>query len=212
MGIDALKKARSHQPFVDFDFQDFAGGYLRDLQRTLEDLSWDDLESLYHEVVSAIGRDATIHFVGNGGSAANAVHIANDFIYGIGACGPQPYLTGVRVEALTANTGVITCLANDTGYENIYSKQLEVKGRKDDLLIALSGSGNSPNIVKAIEIANKLGMKTFAILGFDGGKCKEIAYQPIHINISDMQIAEDSQVIIFHMCMQWIVQKSLASK
>ena len=100
--------------------------------------------------------------------------------------------------------GVVTCLANDTGYENIYAHQLEVKSKEGDLLIALSGSGNSPNIIKAIETANSIGLQTFAILAFTGGKCKEIAKQVIHFDINDMQIAEDTQLVVGHLCMQWL--------
>ena len=81
-------------------------------------------------------------------------------------------VTGLRIEALSANTGVITCLGNDTGYENIYSHQLEVKSQKDDLLIALSGSGNSANMVKAIKTANAIGVQTFAILHLQGENAK----------------------------------------
>ena len=101
--------------------------------------------------------------------------MANDFHYGIGACGPKPQLPGLRVEALAANPGVITCLANDAGYENIYSHQLQVKGRQNDLLIVLSGSGNSPNVVRALDTARTLGMQSFAILAFNGGRCKSAA-------------------------------------
>ena len=191
---------------MDTSFLIQAKKYLQAINLCIDDKAIKLSEALALEIQNVWKEERSIYICGNGGSAANAVHIANDFMYGIGACGPKPKLTGVRVEALTANTGIITCLANDTGYENIYSKQLEVKGRKDDLLIALSGSGNSPNIIKAIEIANELEMKTFAILGFDGGKCKAIASQSIHINISDMQLAEDCQMIISHICMQWLTQ------
>ena len=83
------------------------------------------------------------------------MHMANDFHFGIGSCGPGPKLPGLRVDALPANAGVITCLANDTGYDNIYSHQLEVKGRQGDLLIVLSGSGNSANVVRALKTAIK---------------------------------------------------------
>jgi D-sedoheptulose 7-phosphate isomerase len=76
--------------------------------------------------------------------------------------------------------------------------------RKGDVLIAFSGSGNSPNIVRAIEEAKKIGMTSYAVLGFSGGKCKEIADVPMHFAINDMQIAEDAQVIIGHMLMQWL--------
>jgi D-sedoheptulose 7-phosphate isomerase len=110
----------------------------------------------------------------------------------------------MRVEALTANIGIITCLANDTGYENIYANQLKVKANKNDILIALSGSGNSDNIVNALKAAKALKMKTVAILAFSGGQCKDLADLAIHFPIHDMQIAEDTQLIIGHLCMQWL--------
>jgi len=145
-----------------------------------------------------------VYICGNGGSAANAMHMANDFHYGIGACGPGPRLPGLRVEALPANAGIITCLANDTGYDNVYAHQLQVKGRKDDVLIVLSGSGNSANVVRALETARQLGMKSFAILAFSGGRCSELADITIHFKIDDMQIAEDTQLVVGHLCMQWL--------
>ncbi|MEM8638645.1 MAG: SIS domain-containing protein [Cyanobacteria bacterium P01_G01_bin.54] len=142
----------------------------------------------------------TVYLCGNGGSAGNAVHLANDFIYGAGAQVGR----GICVESLSANSAVLTCLANDLGYEEIYAYQLKVKAKPGDILIALSGSGNSPNIVKALEMGNKIGMQTFAILGFSGGLCKDIAQISIHFPIDDMQIAEDLQLIVGHMCMQWL--------
>jgi D-sedoheptulose 7-phosphate isomerase len=95
-------------------------------------------------------------------------------------------------------------LANDIGYESIFSEQLAVQAQAGDLLIALSGSGNSPNIVRVIEQAKVMNVKSYAILGFTGGKCKEIADVPIHFPVSDMQIAEDLQLIVGHMMMQWL--------
>jgi len=145
-----------------------------------------------------------VFICGNGGSAANALHMANDFHYGVGACGPGPKLPGLRVEALPANIGILTCLANDTGYENIYSNQLRVKANPGDLLIVLSGSGNSSNVVNALTTARELGMRSSAIVAFSGGRCKELADQAIHFPINDMQIAEDTQLIIGHLCMQWL--------
>ena len=88
--------------------------------------------------------------------------------------------------------------------ENIFSHQLEVKANAGDLLIALSGSGNSPNIVNALTTASHLKMSSYAIVAFDGGRCKELADQTIHFEIHDMQIAEDTQLIIGHLCMQWL--------
>ena len=142
----------------------------------------------------------TIYLCGNGGSAGNAIHLANDFLYGAGINRG----IGLRIESLSANAAVLTCLANDIGYEEVYAEQLRVKANAGDVLVVFSGSGNSPNVVRALEMGNKLGMETFAILGFSGGKCKEVAKHPLHFAINDMQIAEDLQLIIGHMIMQWL--------
>ena len=185
-------------------FTDSAFSYLERLQACFSKTNLRAVENLAKELHQAWIEGRNVYICGNGGSAANAIHIANDLHYGIGACGPREKLPGLRIEALPANTGVITCLANDTGYENIYAHQLEVKSRKDDLLIALSGSGNSPNIIKALETGNNIGLKTFAILAFTGGRCKELAKTVIHFEINDMQIAEDTQLVVGHLCMQWL--------
>ena len=148
-----------------------------------------------------------IYICGNGGSGANAIHLANDLHYGAGACGKKPIVKGLKVEALTANPAVITCLGNDIGYDKIFSHQLINKASKGDLLIALSGSGNSQNILNALETAKKIGVYSYAILGYSGGKCKKLAKYPIHFEIEDMQIAEDMQLIVGHMCMQWLAEK-----
>lgn len=143
-----------------------------------------------------------VYFCGNGGSAGNAIHLANDFLYGAGV----RHGAGLRVEALSANAAILTCLANDIGYDLIYAEQLRVKANPGDVLVVFSGSGNSPNVVKALEMGNDLGMKTFAVLGYSGGKCKELAQHPIHFAVDDMQIAEDLQLIVGHMCMQWLCE------
>jgi len=146
-----------------------------------------------------------IYLCGNGGSAGNAIHIANDFIYGAGKSSGK----GISVEALSANPAVLTCLANDIGFDDIYSEQIKVKGNADDLLIVFSGSGNSTNVIKALNVANEIGMNTVAILGFSGGECKKIAKLPLHFEVNDMQISEDLQLIICHMCMQWLADQNI---
>ena len=178
--------------------------YLERLQECFDKTNIESIEKLATELRQAWIEGRRVYICGNGGSAANAVHIANDLHYGIGACGPGTKVPGLRIEALSANTGIITCLANDTGYDNIYSHQVEVKSQKEDILIALSGSGNSSNIIKALETANRKGLRTFAILAFDGGKCKSLVKTAIHFKINDMQIAEDTQLVVGHLCMQWL--------
>ncbi len=145
----------------------------------------------------------TVYLCGNGGSAANAIHLANDFLYGAGVSNG----IGLKAEALSANPAVITSLANDVGYEDIFAEQVRVKGHPGDILIVLSGSGNSANVVKALEVSNAKGLKTFAILGYAGGRCKDVAQYPIHFAVDDMQISEHLQLIVGHMCMQWLLSK-----
>ena len=185
-------------------FTESAFSYLERLRGSFNRTNLKAIEDLSKELREAWIDGRNVFICGNGGSAANAIHIANDLHYGIGACGPGAKLPGLRIEALPANTGIITCLANDTGYENIYAHQLETKSRRGDILIALSGSGNSPNIVKALEIANKIGVNTFAILAFTGGRSRDLAKNVIHFEINDMQIAEDTQLVVGHLCMQWL--------
>jgi D-sedoheptulose 7-phosphate isomerase len=181
-----------------------AQSYLQRLQGCFSAENLDAVESLAQALRQAWVDGRQVFICGNGGSAANALHVANDLHYGIGACGPGPKLPGLRVEALPANSGVITCLANDTGYDNIYAHQLEVKARAQDLLIVLSGSGNSANVIRALETATNLSMTSFAIVAFTGGRCRELADVAIHFAVDDMQIAEDTQLVVGHLCMQWL--------
>jgi len=181
-----------------------AQDYLQRLQESFNDEIFEAVEDLADSLLQAWIEGRYVFICGNGGSAANAIHMANDFNYGIGACGQMPNIPGLRVEALPANTSIITCVANDTGYDNIFAHQLEVKARPKDLLIVLSGSGNSSNVVRAIETASVIGLRSYAIVAFRGGLCKELANKTIHFPINDMQIAEDTQLIIGHICMQWL--------
>lgn len=180
--------------------QKLIDSYTDKLSRALKSGPSSQIQLLAESLREAWKENRTTFLCGNGGSAGNAIHLANDLLYGVGINNGG----GLRVEALSANAAVLTCLANDVGYDHIYSEQLKVKARPGDILIVLSGSGNSPNVVKAIETGNVIGMKTFAILGYSGGRCRESAQHPIHFEIDDMQIAEDLQLIIGHMCMQWL--------
>jgi len=178
----------------------FFSGYATRLQSVLEASDWSGVELLADELRACWKDGRQVLICGNGGSAGNAIHLANDFLYGIS----KEIGSGLRVLALPANSAVLTCLANDVGYDSIFSAQLAVQARKGDVLIVLSGSGNSPNIVKALEQASSMGMRTYAILGYSGGKAKALAEVPIHFAVNDMQIAEDMQLVVGHMLMQWL--------
>ncbi len=189
---------------LETNFQYKSKLYLNNLNKVFTDKIHLKIEELAKDLLNIWQENKQVFICGNGGSAANAIHIANDFHYGTGACGEGSKIPGLKVDALPANQGILTCLANDTGYENIFSQQLEVKANPGDLLLVLSGSGNSKNILKALEKGSSMGLKTHAILAYDGGKCKLIADSVIHFQIDDMQIAEDTQLIISHICMQWL--------
>lgn len=179
---------------------DFFIDYASRLQASLSNAEWSGVAQLASDIHECWLKKRQVFLCGNGGSAGNAIHLANDFLYGIA----KQSGGGIRVNALSANSAVITCLANDIGYDRIYSEQLSVMGNPGDLLIALSGSGNSPNIIAALEQAKTMKIKSYAILGFTGGRCKDLADVPIHFPIDDMQISEDLQLVVGHMLMQWL--------
>lgn len=173
-------------------------GYSQKLCQTLTEFSWNSVALLAEDLFECWRDGRQVFLIGNGGSAGNAVHLANDFLY---ALSKRPG-SGLRVHALTANPAVLTALANDEGYDRIFELQLLVQARPGDLLVAFSGSGNSPNILRGLDAARSIGMRSFAVLGFDGGKAKTAADVAIHVPVADMQIAEDLQLIIGHMIMQ----------
>jgi D-sedoheptulose 7-phosphate isomerase len=192
--MDSMKNSENH--FV---------AYATRLQAVLASAEWSGVEQLAREMRKCWETGRRVFFCGNGGSAGNAIHLVNDFLYGVA----KRTGGGMKCLALSANPAVITCLANDVGYENIFSEQLAVQGEKGDLLIVLSGSGNSPNIVKVLEHSKTMEIKSFAILGYSGGKSKSLADVAIHFPVDDMQVSEDMQLVVGHMIMQWLYENNL---
>lgn len=183
-----------------FSNEDFFQNYAERLQASLYQAEWKNIVKLADDMKKCWVNKKQVFLCGNGGSAGNAIHLANDYLYGIAKKSGM----GLRVHALSANPAILTCLGNDIGYDRIFAEQLAVYGRSSDLLIVLSGSGNSPNILAVLEQAKMMGIKSYAILGFQGGLSKQLADVPIHFPIEDMQIAEDLQLIVGHMLMQWL--------
>jgi D-sedoheptulose 7-phosphate isomerase len=181
-------------------FSTFSDGYVARLKSALDLLPQPELESLANALVTAWKERRQVFIFGNGGSAGNAIHLANDYLYGIS----RQLGKAMRVHALPANSAVLTCLANDEGYESIFIQQLAVLANPGDIAIALSGSGNSPNILRALEYCRDNDIQSFAILGFSGGQAKSIADHAIHAPIEDMQISEDLQLVVGHLMMQWL--------
>lgn len=174
--------------------------YASRLGAVLATTDWEILRPLADALLDAWKNRRQVFVAGNGGSGGNANHIANDFIYPVS----KRMGSGLRIHALSANPATLTCLANDEGYDTIFSAQLAVLADPGDVLVVLSGSGNSPNILKALETANAMDLDSFAILGFGGGKAKALARHAIHFPIDDMQISEDLQMIAFNMIFQYL--------
>lgn len=181
-------------------FHQFSLDYIARLQGALDRIPQDPLAELASALLRAWEEKRQVFIFGNGGSAGNAIHLANDFLYGIS----KELGHALRVTALPANAAVLTCLANDEGFEGIFYRQLAVLAQPGDLAIAFSGSGNSPNITSALEYCRSHQIQSVAVLGYEGGKAKALADVAIHIPVNDMQVSEDLQLVIGHMMMQWL--------
>jgi D-sedoheptulose 7-phosphate isomerase len=137
--------------------------------------------------------------MGNGGSASTASHWVCDILKG---CSYGLTSKPFKILSLNDNLPTLLAYANDVGYEDVFVEQLKNFCKNDDLLIAISGSGNSKNVIKAIEYGRTVGAYTVALTGYSGGKLKELAHLSLHINVNDMQVAEDCHSIIMHSTMQ----------
>ena len=166
-----------------------------------------DLEPIVYEITKCIGRGNSIWIMGNGGSASTAEHFETDLSF-IRAGRNFPK---VKVAALSSNSAIITAIANDIGYENIFSHQLHRKASSGDVCIFISASGNSPNLLKAAQTAKDLGLVSIGILGFDGGK---LAQDVDHLAIVRTEIGkygpvEDMHLAICHELAGLLAQKLL---
>jgi D-sedoheptulose 7-phosphate isomerase len=154
----------------------------------------------------AVRSGATIFSCGNGGSAAIANHLLCDYLKGIS--------TGAtikpRVITLSSTTELITAIANDIGVEEIFAHPLRSLGQKADVLIAISSSGQSPNIVKAIETARAMHMRVIALTGFSGGRSSELADVSLHVNADNYGVVEDVHHSIMHIIAQYLKQAHYA--
>lgn len=161
------------------------------------------VNSLALEMVSIFNAGGKVLFCGNGGSAADAQHLAAElsgrFYY------DRPPLAA---EALHVNTSFLTAVANDYSFDQVYSRMINAYGKKGDLLIAISTSGNSTNILNALAAATKLGMKTALLTGMSGGKAKNLAEYTIQIPSTDTPRIQELHIIIGH-CLCEIVEQTL---
>jgi D-sedoheptulose 7-phosphate isomerase len=161
----------------------------------LDRLPLEELERLIDLLLAANAEGRTIFILGNGGSAATASHFACD----LGKNTISPGVTRFRVVPLTDNMPLITAWANDTAYDNVFVEQLDALVKPGDVVIGISGSGNSENVLRAIRLANERGAVTVGMCGFDGGQLNDLVALSVHVSHFNMEQIEDAHMILEHM-------------
>ncbi len=181
------------------NLSNFFSSYINSLSQSLKEVNPKDLEKIFIVLKKSIKAGSRIYTCGNGGSSSIAEHLACDFV----KQASTDSKINPRVFPLLT-TPILTALGNDISYDDIFSYQLKKYGEKKDILLSISSSGNSPNVIKAIKTAKDLGMISISFLGFKGGKAKKISDFYIHINSENYGICEDSHQILMHMFSQFL--------
>jgi len=182
------------------------GAYLDRLQHELARIDRQAVEQLAELLYEAWRQQRFVFLLGNGGSATTASHLAEDLgktcmaEAAVDSESPQQHRR-LKVLSLTDNVGWITALANDYSYEEVFVQQLMHYGGPGDLVVAISGSGNSPNVLAAVDWANRHGLRTYGMTGYDGGKLKQMQQAGLHVELDDMAMVETVHLAVGH----WIV-------
>ena len=182
--------------------------YVQRLQDELKRVERASLERWADRVYEAWQNDRFVFIFGNGGSGTTASHMAEDL--GKSTLRPEDLRDESRkrlkVLSLTDNAGWIMAVGNDVAYDQIFVQQLMNYGRPGDLVIAISGSGNSPNVLNAVEWANRHGLVTFGLTGYSGGKLLQLQQDGLHVALDDMGMVESIHLCLFH----WILNDVFA--
>lgn len=186
---------------------DFAHEYFNYLKQVLDSITPESIDKLVEEFENARVTGNTIFVAGNGGSATTATSMANDIGFDIikKTGTEKPF----RILALTDNISVITAIANDVGYENVFVNQLKIQYRQGDKLLAISASGNSPNMVTAAEWVKEQGGRVISFVGFTGGKLKEVSDVVVHVKTEAGEYGpvEDAHLVLNHILAHWFQLK-----
>lgn len=182
----------------------FAVGYLNYLTRILSGFNIEEISNFVKVLLEARECGAQIFFMGNGGSAATASHFANDL-----AIGTRSWSKPFQATSLADNLAIVTAISNDDGYENIFTRQLQALLKKGDTVVAISASGNSKNLINAIEYANNKGSTTVGVTSFDGGKLRKAAKLTVHVpaNKGEYGPAEDAHMALNHLIGAYLTRR-----
>jgi len=181
--------------------------YFERVNEVCMDVDECEISQLLEILEKAYYQKKQVFICGNGGSGATASHLCEDLAKG--TLNGNIHKDGLRfkVISLTDNVPFILALANDVGYDSIFEQQLRTYAEEGDVLIAISGSGNSPNVVKAVEYANRKGLTTIGMTGFDGGKLREMAPYCVHVPVDDMGVTESVHGILMHYIVDYLREK-----
>lgn len=182
----------------------FADAYLSYLGVVLGRIDRAEIGRFIQTLLDAREDGAAIFFIGNVGSAATASHFATDLSFGT-----NDYDRPFRAVSLTDNVPILTALANDFGYEDVFARQLRILRKPGDALVAISASGNSPNLLKAFDCAHSMCIKTVALTAFDGGKMKALADETLHVPTDPKECgpAEDAHMILDHLVVAFLASR-----
>ena len=185
------------------DFKEDIKKYIEAEQKVVESLNLDELNAGLCEIVEAYNREGTIYIFGNGGSASTASHFVNDFNKGVSEKLEKKF----KFVCLNDNVSTLMAVANDIGYEEVFRFQLLNKLEKKDLVIGISGSGNSANVVNALSYAKECGVRTLGLTGYSGGKVRNMVDVSMHVPVDNMQVTEDLHMMFDHMMMSVLKEK-----
>ncbi len=188
---------------LDSSIKVFSKNYIQYVSDVIQSISLDEIQGFIEVLLKARNEGSCIYFIGNGGSAATASHFVNDISIGTNSKN-KPF----RAVSLCDNQAVITAIANDSGYKEVFSQQLEVLLKKGDVVVAISASGNSENILRAMSVAKQKHATTVGLTGFDGGKLRELADITVHVPTGDKEYgpAEDAHMVLDHLVSAYLMR------
>lgn len=182
--------------------------YIRRLQDEIARVDQAEIQQMADLIFAAWEQGRFVYILGNGGSGTTATHMSEDL--GKSSLRESDLRDEskkrLRVMSLTDNLGWILAVGNDVGYDQIFVQQLMNYGQEGDLVVAISGSGNSPNVLAAVDWANRHGLKTFGLTGFSGGKLREMQQSGLHVPLNDMGMVESIHLAVFH----WVLNDVFA--
>jgi D-sedoheptulose 7-phosphate isomerase len=188
------------------ELQSFVGSYLDEMREHLLAISEGAVAECAERLQRAYEAGAQVLVAGNGGSASTASHLACDLGKTVLGASPSSRASRFRVVSLADNVALLTAWANDAGYGTVFAEQVHMLGRPGDILLMISASGNSPNVVEAVRVAREVGLETIAFLGGDGGAVRDLVDHYVLVPCGDYGHVESAHLVLGHLLTDWLRQ------